>query len=162
VPAPNAESERKLARRFAAAFTEGDVDGVVALLTDDAWLAMPPAPHEYFGQRAIAAFLRASAEWRTGSRFELLPTRANLQSAFGCYVHEAGTAHPAGIIVLSLRGGAVRTITRFLDGRLNSKFNLPGGAPAILTAEAHGHGDIDSAASGRSRTRHADPQPGDA
>jgi RNA polymerase sigma-70 factor (TIGR02960 family) len=128
VPAPNAESERKLASRFAAAFTEGDVDGVVALLTDDAWLAMPPAPHEYVGQRAVAAFLRASAEWRTASRFQLLPTRANLQPAFGCYFHEAGTAHPAGIIVLSLGGGAVRTITRFLDGRLNSKFNLPGAA----------------------------------
>ena len=36
-----------------------DVDGVIALLTDDAWLAMPPAPHAYQGRQAIAAFLRA-------------------------------------------------------------------------------------------------------
>ncbi len=34
----------------------GDVDGIVALLTDDAWLTMPPAPLEYQGREAIAGF----------------------------------------------------------------------------------------------------------
>lgn len=58
---PGSHSERALARRFAEALTTDDIDGVIALLTDDAWLAMPPAPHEYHGPAAIASFLRASA-----------------------------------------------------------------------------------------------------
>jgi hypothetical protein len=47
-------------RRFAQSLAVGDIDGVVARLTDDAWLNMPPAPHQYHGPVAIAAFLRAS------------------------------------------------------------------------------------------------------
>lgn len=46
-PIPGSPQERELARRFADAFTADDMDAVIALLTDDAWLAMPPAPHEY-------------------------------------------------------------------------------------------------------------------
>ena len=122
---PGSDSERQLARRFADAFTEGDIDGVVSLLTDDAWLAMPPAPHEYVGPAAVASFLRAGVEWRRGRRFQLVPTRANMQPAFGCYFYDAGTMHPAGVVVLALRKTAIRTITRFLDGRLNARFGLP-------------------------------------
>ena len=124
-PTPRSESERQLAQRFARAFTDGDIDGVVSLLTDGAWLAMPPARHEYVGPQAVASFLRASVDWRRASRFQLVPTRANMQPAFGCYAYDAGTAHPAGMVVLGLTNGGIRTITRFLDGRLNSKFGLP-------------------------------------
>jgi hypothetical protein len=53
-------------RRFAQSLAVGDIDGVVALLTDDAWLNMPPAPHQYHGPVAIAAFLRASGAWASG------------------------------------------------------------------------------------------------
>ena len=57
---------------------------MVALLTDDAWLTMPPLPHAYQGHAAIAAFLRG-AEERRGAPMRLVPTRANTQPAFGCY-----------------------------------------------------------------------------
>ncbi len=73
------QQERVLARRFAQAFAADDFGGVVALLTDDAWLAMPPAPHEYHGPAAISEFLRVSADWRAGRRFRLVPFRANTQ-----------------------------------------------------------------------------------
>jgi hypothetical protein len=63
--------------------SSGDVDGMVALLTDDAWLTMPPLPHAYQGRDAIAAFLRLGEE-RRGVPLRLLPTRANAQPAFGC------------------------------------------------------------------------------
>ena len=63
-PAPGSAQERDLVRRFVEAFTTDDIDTLVTLLTDDAWLAMPPAPHEYHGAAAIASFLRASATWR--------------------------------------------------------------------------------------------------
>ena len=104
-----------MTRRFADSFTAGDIDAVVALLTDDAWLNMPPAPHQYYGRAAIAAFLRVSAAW-AGRRLRLRSTRANSQPAFACYlVDPSGTVEPAGLIVLTLAGDRISRITRFLD-----------------------------------------------
>jgi RNA polymerase sigma-70 factor (TIGR02960 family) len=128
-PPPEAGSreERELARRFAEAFSRDDIDGIIALLTEDAWLAMPPAPHEYHGPEAVASFLRASAAWRSQRRLRLLPTRANTQPAFGSYLSnpDSDTAHPTGILVLTLSGHQVRTITRFIDDQLPRRFGLP-------------------------------------
>lgn len=123
-PGPCSARDRDLARRFADAFSADDIDGVIALLTDDAWLAMPPAPHEYHGPEAIAGFLRTSARWRGRRQLRLLPTRANTQPAFGCYlIHpDAPTATPAGILVLTLSEDRISTITRFLDHDLTRIF----------------------------------------
>ena len=56
LPLPNSRDERELVARFTDAFEGGDVEGVVALLTDDAWLTMPPEPLEYQGPAVIARF----------------------------------------------------------------------------------------------------------
>ncbi|WP_217708649.1 RNA polymerase subunit sigma-70 [Nonomuraea rhodomycinica] len=109
-PAPGSARERELVRRFADAFTADDIDALVTLLTDDAWLAMPPAPHEYHGVPAIASFLRASTAWSADLPVLLVPTRANGQPAFTCRLG----GEPAGVIVLTLAGDRVRGITRFL------------------------------------------------
>ena len=126
-PEPGSAREQAITRRFAAAFAADDIAGVIALLTDDAWLSMPPALHEYQGRAAIGAFLRASAGWRAGRRFQLLPARANTQPAFGCYL--SGTrpsrAEAAGLIVLTLRGDQISAIARFLDQDLFRRFGLP-------------------------------------
>lgn len=121
------DSELALARRFAEALTSDDIDGVIALLTDDAWLAMPPAPHEYHGHAAIASFLRASASWRGPRTVRLLETRANNQSAFGTYfaAPNSATAHPTGLVVLTISEERISAITRFLDEQLPSTFGLP-------------------------------------
>lgn len=120
-PAHGSADERRLSKQFAAAFVADDVDAVIALLTDDAWLAMPPAPHQYVGPVAIAGFLHASATWRAGRRYSLLPTRANAQPAFGCYLDAA----PAGIVVLTLDGDRIARVTRFMDDTLFPAFGLP-------------------------------------
>jgi RNA polymerase sigma-70 factor (ECF subfamily) len=121
-PAPGSAAERALARRFADAFAADDIAAVVELLTDDAWLAMPPAPHEYHGPAAIVSFLRASAAWRRPRRLELAATGANGQPAFTCSFVEpgSGTRQPAGLLVLELTQGRVRTITRFLPAATRS------------------------------------------
>ncbi len=125
-------AERDLASRFAAAFSAGDVDGVIALLTDDAWLAMPPASHEYVGSAAIAGFLRTSTEWRGRRRLRLVRTRANGQPAFGCYLsrQDEPTTHPTGVLVLTMSGDRISTITRFLDDNLHRQFGLADEIPA--------------------------------
>ena len=102
-PAPGSTAERAAAERFADAFASGDVDRVVALLTDDAWVTMPPEPFEYEGRAAIAAFLRqvrADARARGGREARLLPTRANGQPAFGHYLRDAcaGEARGSGLL----------------------------------------------------------------
>jgi RNA polymerase sigma-70 factor (ECF subfamily) len=124
---PPAGRERELARRFAEAFEADDIDGVIALLTADAWLTMPPAPHEYQGAAAIAAFLGASTAWHGVRRFRLVPTRANTQPAFACYLGIPGepAAEAAGLIVLTLAGDRIRAITRFLDTAVFDHFGLP-------------------------------------
>jgi RNA polymerase sigma-70 factor (TIGR02960 family) len=124
-PAPRSAREADLTRRFAEAFAADDVDGVVALLTRDAWLTMPPATQQYQGAAAIASFLRASAAWRGGRGFRLL--RANTQPAFACYLPDAEGpgAQAAGLVVLTLEGGRIAAITRFLDSRVFRPFGLP-------------------------------------
>lgn len=117
VPDPGREAE--LAARFAEAYAADDVAGVLALLTDDAWLAMPPAPHEYVGPEAIAGFLHASAASHRGG-VRLVPTGANTQPAFGCYLAGA----PTGIVVLTIRPDGIAGITRFLDPDLIRRFEL--------------------------------------
>lgn len=116
------ERERALGRRFAEAFTAADIDGVVALLTDDAWLSMPPAPHEYHGVDAIAGFLRASFTY--DRRIHLVPAKANGQVAYGAYLGEP-VATPAGLIVLTTAGNRIQHITRFHTNDLYPRFGLP-------------------------------------
>ena len=107
----------------------GDVDGLVALLTDDVWIAMPPVPLELQGRERAARF-HASVTFRNGRRFRLVATRANGQPAFAAYVREPqGTiAHANGLVVLTLAGDQVCVITRF-DNSVLPVFGLPRSLP---------------------------------
>jgi RNA polymerase sigma-70 factor (TIGR02960 family) len=131
-PRPNSDRERQLAGRFADAVESGDLDEVVALLADDALLTMPPQPLEYQGHEAIAAFLRYRAELR-GVTLRVVPTRANTQPAFGCYLPDAhaAIARPYGLIVLTLEGEAIAAITWFADTGLFRHFGLPRTLPNL-------------------------------
>jgi len=121
-------TDRSAVHRFATAFANRDIDALLSLLTDDAWLAMPPAPHEYHGRPAIAAFLQVSGAWRGARRLVLVPIGANNQPAFGCYLAEPDTtvATPAGIMVLTPHADRIRAMTRFfLPAGLLPHFGLP-------------------------------------
>jgi RNA polymerase sigma-70 factor (TIGR02960 family) len=125
-PLPNSKLERDVIGSFADAIEAGDIDAVVALLTDDAWLTMPPEPWEYQGPTAIAAFIR-SREAHLGGRLRLVPTRANSQPAFGCYLPSPQTeiARPRGLMVLTLVGDRISAITWFADSSVFPHFGLP-------------------------------------
>ena len=129
-PLPGSPRERQLAGRFAAAVEDSDIDAVLTLLTSDAWLTMPPEPYEYQGRSAIAAFLRHRAALR-GAPLRLVPTRANTQPAFGCYLPCAHTplARPYGMIVLTLTGDQISAITWFSDSSVFAHFGLPRALP---------------------------------
>ncbi|GII79508.1 RNA polymerase sigma factor [Sphaerisporangium rufum] len=125
-PLPNSALERRIVNDFIRAFEAGDVEAMVSLLTDDALLTMPPLPLEYQGLDAVGNFL-ATVALREGVRHVLIPTRANGQPAFGCYLRDPHTpflrAH--GVLVLTLAGGRIAAITRFVDNSLMRTFGFP-------------------------------------
>jgi RNA polymerase sigma-70 factor (TIGR02960 family) len=125
-PLPRSPRERELVGRFVDAFESSDVDRLVGLLTDDAWLTMPPEPLEYQGHAAIAQFYLTRSWW--GAQVtRLVPTRANGQPAFGYYVRDPSSpiAHAHGLVVLTLEGDRISAITRFGDNSLLPLFGLP-------------------------------------
>src|SRR5262249_62391719 len=124
-PIPSSRVERDIVGRFADAVEAGDIDGMVALLTDDAWLTMPPEPYEYQGPAAIGLFLRDREVARGAMR--LVPTRANGQPAFACYLPSAQTAiaRPYAFFVLTLEGNGISAITWFADSSVFPHLGLP-------------------------------------
>src|SRR5580698_1569215 len=83
-PAPRSARERELTSRFADAFEAAEIEGLLALLTEDALLTMPPEPLEYHGHAAIAEFFTTRLQWRAGMA-QMVATSANCQPAFGYY-----------------------------------------------------------------------------
>jgi len=128
-PAPDSPAEQALAARFVRAYESGDVDALVALLTADVRVAMPPIPLEYHGRDAVARFYASVIG--QGRPYDLVPTRANGQPAFGVYVraHAGGIRHGTGLYVLTLAGGRISAITRFETGVL-PWFGLPRALPS--------------------------------
>jgi RNA polymerase sigma-70 factor (ECF subfamily) len=125
-PLPNSHCEREVAGRFADAMEAGDIDTAVSLLTDDAWLKMPPQPFEYQGPAVIGDFLKDRAV-RRGAALRLVPTRANGQPAFACYFPSPHTdiARPYGLVVLTLADDGIAEVTWFADSSVFPHFGLP-------------------------------------
>jgi hypothetical protein len=124
-PLPNSKREREVINGFAHAIQMGDIDGVVALLTEDAWLTMPPEPSEYQGPVKIGAFLRHRMATRGAPL--LVPTRANTQPAFGAYFQtiRTETARLYGVLVLTLEGQQISAMTWFGGTSTSPHFGLP-------------------------------------
>ena len=125
VPLPRSSQQTELVDRFVDAFEQGDIDAVVALLTDDAKLTMPPEPFEFIGRPAIADFYRAQGVWRPG--IKLIVTSANNQPAIAYYLPDpnSNVLRAAGILVLTLSGDQISAIGRFGDRSLITCFGLP-------------------------------------
>jgi RNA polymerase sigma-70 factor (ECF subfamily) len=124
-PEPNSPAELELAAQLTKAYETGDVNALVALLTEDVWVAMPPVPLEYQG-RDLAARFHSSVTFRQGRRYRMVPTRANGELAFGAYLRDAagGPSHAMGLLVFTLTGTRICAITRF-DNSVLPRFGLP-------------------------------------
>jgi RNA polymerase sigma-70 factor (ECF subfamily) len=127
-PAPDSPSERATVAEFVRAYESGDLDALVALLTDDVFLSMPPLPLEYEGRDVVARFYASMIG--SGRRFDLVPTRANGQPAFGAYLRaSSGIRHGTGLLVLTLTGDRICSVTRF-DNNVLPWFGLPRSLPS--------------------------------
>lgn len=117
--------ERDLIGRFADAFLNDDIEGVVALLTEDAVVSMPPEPEWHQGPEAIGAFLRDRARHRFDD-WRFVETGANRQPALAYYIRDAdGVFGRRGLFVVSVRADGIESITRFHDDGLLSRFGVP-------------------------------------
>ena len=83
-PVAGSPAEHALVGQFVSAWESADLDALIVLLTDDVFMSMPPMPFEYEGRDAVARF--SSSLFGAGRRFDLVPTRANGEPAFGAYV----------------------------------------------------------------------------
>jgi RNA polymerase sigma-70 factor (ECF subfamily) len=127
-PASGSPAEAAIVAKFTRAWESTDIDALVALLTDDAFVSMPPMPFEYEGRDVVARF--CASLFGAGRRFDLVPTRANGQPAFGAYLRApGGTSHGIGLYVLTLAGDRICAMTRFEASVLPS-FGLPRTLPS--------------------------------
>jgi RNA polymerase sigma-70 factor (TIGR02960 family) len=113
-PAPGSPAEQALLERFVAAFTELDVDALIALMSDDAWVRMPPLPFEYRGTEAVRRFFIAIHPHHQRIH-RLVPVRANGSPAWGGYVRDPATGglHITGVFAVALAGDRLSEIVRF-------------------------------------------------
>ncbi len=126
-PPPASVEEQELVEQFARAFLADDIDGMVALVTENAWFRMPPAGQEYHGPELIGAFLAAVSDGHSGQSSRLIATRANGEPAFGTYYIDplSGLVGQSGLLVLSLSGARVAGLTWFLGAGYVERFDLP-------------------------------------
>jgi RNA polymerase sigma-70 factor (TIGR02960 family) len=127
-PAADSPREEAIVAQFVRAWESADVAALVALLTDDVFMSMPPMPFEYQGRDLVADF--CASIFRAGRRFDLIPTRANGQPAFGAYLRAPnGVSHGIGLYVLTLSGDQICAMTRF-DNTVLPWFGLPRSLPS--------------------------------
>jgi RNA polymerase sigma-70 factor (TIGR02960 family) len=127
-PAAASPSEDAIVAKFVRAWESADLDALVGLLTDDVFMSMPPMAFEYEGRDVVARF--CASTFGGGRRFDLVPTRANGQPAFGAYVRApGGISHGTGLYVLTLTGDRICAMTRFENSVLPS-FGLPRSLPS--------------------------------
>jgi RNA polymerase sigma-70 factor (TIGR02960 family) len=127
-PASGSPSEDAIVAKFVSAWESADLGALVALLTGDVFISMPPMPFEYQGRDVVAGF--CASLFGAGRRFGLVPTRANGQPAFGAYLRApAGVRHGAGLYVLTLTGDRICAMTRFENSVL-PWFGLPRSLPS--------------------------------
>jgi hypothetical protein len=127
-PAAGSPTEDAIVARFVRAYESADLDALIDLLTDDVFVSMPPVPFEYEGRDVVARFF--ASLFGAGRRFDLVPTRANGEPAFGAYLRAPdGSRHGTGLIVLTVTGGRIGALSRFDDSVL-PWFGLPRSLPS--------------------------------
>ena len=127
-PTSDSPSDDAIVAKFVAAYESSDLDSLVALLTDDVFISMPPLPFEYQGREAASRFF--ASIFGSGRKFDFLRTRANCQPALGAYVRDStGISHGVGLFVFTLAGDEICAMTRF-ENTVLPWFGLPRSIPS--------------------------------
>jgi RNA polymerase sigma-70 factor, ECF subfamily len=118
--------EAALVKRFIAAWDAIDIDALVALLTEDAAMTMPPERMRIAGAAAIGEFFATVPQQGRLDEIRLLPTAANRQPALAAYaLGEDGKHRPYGLMVLRIDDDQISGIVGFPDPWLFEQCGLP-------------------------------------
>jgi RNA polymerase sigma-70 factor (TIGR02960 family) len=121
-------AEDAIVAKFARAWEAADLDALVALLTDDVFIAMPPEPFGYEGRDVVTRY--CARLFAAGRRADLVPTRANGQPAFAVYLRApGGIRHGTGLYVVTLTGDQICAMTHF-EASVLPWFGLPRSLPS--------------------------------
>ncbi|HEX4704225.1 MAG TPA: sigma-70 family RNA polymerase sigma factor [Pseudonocardiaceae bacterium] len=132
---PTDPDRRALLDQYATAFANADVTALMALLTEDVVLEMPPYLTWFTGRGAIGEFF-TTVVFREPSQIRMVPTKANNQLAVVPYRGHDGVLRPHSIQVLTFAGAHIARITSFQDPALFPTFGLPPTLPALV-GEVH-------------------------
>jgi len=122
------EQTRQLLDRYASAWESADIDGIIALLAEDAAFPMPPLPVWYQGRAAIRTLIAGTILFgEANGRWKLLPIRTNGQPGFAFYRIDELTQkyHPFALQVLTIDKGMISDATTFGFPTLFQYFGLP-------------------------------------
>jgi RNA polymerase sigma-70 factor, ECF subfamily len=122
---PRGGGDADMVTRFAEAFERDDIDAVVAMLTADAVVSMPPAPEWHQGRDEIERFMRRRQLERQPQGWRFVSISANLQPAYAYYLERDGEWVRSGMFVVSARPDGIESITRFADNGLLDRFGAP-------------------------------------
>ncbi len=116
------EGLREVVEGYIDAMQRGDVDAVVAMLTEDAAWSMPPLAAWFTGAEVLPRFLRfgpLSGDWR----WRQIPAHASGQAAVGSYswYEPEGVYLPFALDVLTLEGPRIKEITSFITRSTDSQ-----------------------------------------
>ena len=116
---PADRTVRELVDRYVAAFEAADVDALVALLTADAVLEMPPVPLWYYGRFLARVFALRGRDWR------MRPLRANGQPAVAAYCRDGDSYRLHTVQVFTVTAGGIGHNVVFADPAVLALFGLP-------------------------------------
>ena len=125
-PEPVDAEDRQLLDRYLEAFEEFDMDGLVAILHEDATMSMPPFELWLRGAWAIREWNLGPGSGCRGSK--LVPVHGNGVAGFAQYRPSGpgGSFEAWGLQLLDVSDGRIAAINCFLDvGRIFPLFGLP-------------------------------------
>ena len=125
---PVDDQTRQLLDQYARAWESADLDGIIAMLSDDAMFPMPPMlPAVLNKQAMIALYKEVILIGDARGRYKLVPIRSNGQPGFAFYrLDEETHQHQAfALQVLTIEDGLVVNATTFGFPALFLYFGLP-------------------------------------
>ena len=124
---PDGERERRVVDAFLRAWHARDIPALAALLRDDVTLSMPPQALQFVGRHAVVEFFATVPADGRLDLIRLVPTRANGHPTVAAYLPDGSTGECRGygIMVLTIVGDQVATVTGFPDPDLFPAFDLP-------------------------------------